>query len=128
MHGQSIQLSGQSHRKITDVDHFLHFAERFLRDLAGLERDEFPQIFFSLTEFVADAPDELSAPGRGYETPLHECIVCGADDAIRVISRRPCDGRKGAAVDRRARGDLFSIGRKEFPPRARPGDIRFDSQ
>ena len=32
---QAVELPGEADGEVADVDHLLHFAERFLRDLAG---------------------------------------------------------------------------------------------
>ena len=63
--GETVKLARETDREIADVDHLLHFAEAFLQDLAGFERDEAAQRILVGAQFLA----EQSAPARRGAAP-----------------------------------------------------------
>ena len=73
--GQPVQLPRQTDGKITDIDHFLHFASAFGRDFARLYRDQPRQIVLVIAQGIAEQPDKLAAARRGNRTPLQKCLV-----------------------------------------------------
>ena len=64
--GQAVELARQTDREIADVDHLLHFAEAFLQDLAGFERDEAAER--SLLARNSSPNRRTSSPRRGAGT------------------------------------------------------------
>ena len=62
---QAIELPAQPYGKIAQVDHFLHLAQRLLRDLAGFPANEKGQFRLDLAKLFADAADQLTASGAG---------------------------------------------------------------
>ena len=69
---QSVQLAGETDGKVADVDHLLHFAHRFRRDLAGLERHEGCEIILGAAQLLAEQADEFAASRRRNVAPLDE--------------------------------------------------------
>ena len=68
-HGKSIQLPGQTHGKIADVDHLLHLTQSFLVDLAAFQRDQGTQRLLVPAQLAGEQPYQL-APLRGrYRAP-----------------------------------------------------------
>jgi hypothetical protein len=66
---QAMQLARKTDGEIADVDHFLHFAQRFLRDLARLDGDQPSELGLVGAKLVAETADELAANGRRYRPP-----------------------------------------------------------
>jgi len=100
---QAVELAGKADREIADVDHFLHFAEAFRRDLAGFERDEAAECGLVLAQHVAEHAHQFAAHRRGHRAPLEECVVRGVDLALGVGGRVDRQRRERRAVERRAR-------------------------
>src|SRR5690606_42112262 len=63
MHGQAIQLTGEPHGKIADVDHFLHLSPSFLQALSHFERNQCAEPFFLLAELIPYLPDDFAPLG-----------------------------------------------------------------
>ena len=71
VHGQTMQLSREAHRKISDVDALDHLTNAFREDLAHFETDERLEILFVLTERVADATNNpLAWALEAFATPV----------------------------------------------------------
>ena len=60
---QTVQLTGQAGREVTDIDHLLHFAVAFGAYFAHLEADQITERLLLLAERVAEI--RTSAPRRG---------------------------------------------------------------
>jgi hypothetical protein len=100
--GEAVELAREADGKIADVDHLLHFAEPFLQDLAGLDRDEAAEFGLVRAQRFAEQPHQLAAPRRGHDAPSEKSLlrrVDGTRDIARRHRRKPCDLD---AVDRRA--------------------------
>ena len=72
---QAVELTGETDREIADVDHFLHFAETFGRDLAGFDGDEAAEIGLMGAQFLAEQADQFAALRGGNQAPGAECCV-----------------------------------------------------
>jgi hypothetical protein len=100
--GETVELARETDREVADVDHLLHFAEAFLQNLAGFERDEAAQRILVGAQFLAEQAHEFAAPGRGHIAPRAERFDACRDlflDGRRRVERDAPDFR---AVDRRA--------------------------
>ena len=87
---QAIQLAREADREVADVDDFLHFAQPFAEDLAGLERDEFPERLLVAAHAAREATHQFAAHRRGYGAPGEECFLRGGNpggDDFRAIDR-----------------------------------------
>ena len=69
---QAVELARQADGEVADVDHLLHFAERFLGDLAGFEGNEGGKVGLALAKLLTDTADELAAFGGGDGAPGSE--------------------------------------------------------
>jgi hypothetical protein len=69
--GQAVQLARQTDGEIADVDHFLHFAQAFGGDLAGLKRHQRAQFGLGGAQFFAQqgAPVRRAAGREPRATP-----------------------------------------------------------
>ena len=67
--GQAVQLARQPDGEIADVDHFLHFAQPFLQDLAGLDGHQPPERLLVRAHQLAEPAHQLTAPGRRHAAP-----------------------------------------------------------
>src|SRR6185369_4565414 len=96
---EAVELARQAHREVADVDHLLHFAERFLDDLGVFQRDDSGQPFLRGPQLLAEEPHKLAPARRWYRPPFFECLsgLCGG--CARVAHRYPANLR---AVDRGA--------------------------
>src|SRR5210317_1749285 len=90
VHCQTVQLSGQSNRKVADVDHFLHLSQAFLQTFAHFIRDEFTKRIFELSQLLPKLPDNLSALRCRNTSPMRECVLSRFNDPL-VVFLRSCD-------------------------------------
>ena len=82
----AVELAGQPHRVVADVNHLLNFAETFRANLADLQRDEVREIGLVLAQFVSETADEFSPAWRGRLTPAEKSLARFADGALRRVS------------------------------------------
>ena len=103
MHGQAVQLARQTHGKIADVDHFLHFAVAFRLDLAHFKGHQRTERIFVGAQGVGTQTDGFAA-FRGRGRPPHGVGGFGAGDEGVVIALaggvNAADDFAGARVDR----------------------------
>ena len=71
----SVQLAREPDGEVADVDHLLHLAEAFLRDLPDLERHKGTERLLLAAELLAQEAHELPAPRRRYLAPRLECTA-----------------------------------------------------
>ena len=69
---QPMQLATESHRKVTDIDHFLNFTQRFLGNLSYLPGNQSGQIHLAFAKPITDSPDKLTPLRGGYHSPGHK--------------------------------------------------------
>ncbi|MCY1431553.1 hypothetical protein D9M71_475250 [compost metagenome] len=102
--GQAVELARQADGEVADVDHFLHFAQAFLGDLAGLPGHQFAQLDLVLAQHFAVLADQLATARRRHLAPGLEGL-CGAGD-LRVDfgAAFQAHGADAAAVDGRMNG------------------------
>src|SRR5689334_17104296 len=96
-----MELAREADGEVADVDPLLDLAERLGPDLAGLQGDQRGKVLLPLADGLADAPDQLAAPGRGDESPEAERLGVGPGGAVNVAGGRRADERQARAVDRR---------------------------
>jgi hypothetical protein len=101
--GEAVELAGEADREIADIDHFLHFAEAFGGDLAGLQGDEPAKIGLRRPQLLSEQTDELAAAGCGHKTPGLERLVRPTDRGSRLVHRGLAHLRHHFTGDRRAR-------------------------
>ena len=97
---QAVELARQTDGEVADVDHLLHFAQPFLQDLAGLERDERAE---SRLAARSSSPNRrTSSPRRGAGTDRHSLKAAAARATAAVTSVGECIGICGdpGTVDR----------------------------
>ena len=116
VHRQAVELPRQADREVAHVDHLLHFAQALGEDLAGLERDEPPELFLVRAQLLAELADDLAAPRRRDHAPGRERLGRGAHDGLVVVG-----GRLTHAPDRLAGGGVVGdeLGAAGFDPGAR---------
>lgn len=81
---EAVQLTREADGEIADIDHFLHFAQTFLENLARFERHEAAERFLFLAQAIAEQPHELAAARRGHVAPRGERGARGAERGIDV--------------------------------------------
>jgi hypothetical protein len=64
MHGQTMQLPGETYGEITDIDHFLYFSIPFLQAFAHFIGYQASQGGLFPPEGLADLADDLTSAGR----------------------------------------------------------------
>ncbi len=85
--GQAIELARQAHGEVADVDHLLHLAQAFGRDLAGLQRHQQAQVILGGAQFFAQQAHQLAtARGRNRAPGLEGGLRTG--DGGRGLGRR----------------------------------------
>jgi hypothetical protein len=81
---EAVELARQADREVADVDHFLHFARAFGRDLAGLQRDEAAQV--ALGARSSSPSSRTSSPRRGAGTLRQALKAAWARPMVPVAS------------------------------------------
>ena len=97
--GQAVELARETDREVADVDHLLHFAEAFLDDLAGFERDQLARAAAS----PRAVPRRAAGPARRAAAP--------GPSAIRGTPRRPSRAARIGIADRHP-PDLAAVDRR----------------
>ncbi len=64
MRCETVKLARQADGEVADIDHFLHFAQAFLHDLARFERHQPSERGLLLAQFLAEQTHEFAAPLR----------------------------------------------------------------
>src|SRR6185437_1550386 len=96
--GEAVELAREADSEIADIDHLLHFAEAFLQDLAGLDRDETAELGLVRAQGLAEAAHQLAAPWRRHTAPAEEGAMRRADRALHIGARRHGQPRELGAV------------------------------
>ena len=86
MHGKSVQLSAQAHRKITDIYHFLHFAQTFLQTFPHFKAYQTAKVIFIVAKFIANLPYNFASFWSRVGTPFCKSLFCNFH---RSIINRP---------------------------------------
>ena len=99
---EAVQLPGQPHREVADVDHLLHLAQALLADLAGLEGDQRAQRLLLLAQLVGQQAHQLAAPWCRHVAPDLERLHRPRDRGLRVGLAGRVEVRDHLARDGRA--------------------------
>ncbi|MNQ73476.1 hypothetical protein D3C85_882070 [compost metagenome] len=102
--GKAVELARQTNGEVADIDHFLHFTQAFLGDLAGFDGDQFAQLDLVLAQDLTVQPDQLAPARGGYVAPGQKGLVSRFDlaqDCRRAFQGDRCDP---AAIDRGVNG------------------------
>jgi hypothetical protein len=86
LHRKPVELPRESHRKIGNVDHLLHFAFAFSQNLSVFERNERAETVLVLSQFLADRTYDLAANRGGAQTPASEYLLAVCDDLFVLSS------------------------------------------
>ncbi|MNT11442.1 hypothetical protein D3C72_1463240 [compost metagenome] len=73
--GQAVQLARQADGEVADVDHFLHFTQAFLGDLAGFDGNQFAQRRLVFPQDFAKQANQLTATRRRHVAPGLEGLL-----------------------------------------------------
>ena len=99
--GQAVQLARQANGEVADVDHFLHFAQAFLGDLAGFDRNQLAEVGLVLTQHLAEQAHQLATARGRHAAP-------GFEGALGLI-----DAGDGLGLaEQFHRGDLAAVDRR----------------
>ena len=111
---QSVKLARQADGEVAHVDHFLDFALPLGADLAGLQRDQKPEIGLEGTKGGSDLADDFSSPRRRNEPPRSKRRSRAIDDSLviggrgRAHSRQRLAGGRVGRMNQTAGGGLNS--------------------
>ena len=100
VHGEPVELTGESYGEIADVDHLLDLAFAFCLDLAGLPGHQRAEVCLARSEGVTELTHVLSADGSGNHPPGREAFLRGAYDCLVVGLRRLAHGCDDLAIRR----------------------------
>ena len=73
-HRAAIELPGEPHCEVADVDHLLHLADTLGKDLSHLEGHQRAERLDFLPQGIAQTSDVLPALGGGQKAPAVECL------------------------------------------------------
>ncbi|MCA9991754.1 MAG: hypothetical protein KDE29_12220 [Anaerolineales bacterium] len=107
-HGQAVELARESHGKVGDVDHLLHFAVPFGADFAHFQADQVAQRLLVLAQGAAQVADEQAALRGGPLAPLLEAGLGLAHDLVVLGGGGLADAGDGLAGG--------GVGADEFVP------------
>ena len=94
-HRVPIELPGEAHGEVADVDHLLYLADTLGEDLSHLEGDQGAERLDFLPQGVAQTSDVLPALGGGQKAPPVECLDRLGDHPVVIRFRRHPNGRQG---------------------------------
>ena len=104
--GQTKQLTRQTHGIVANINHLLHFAERFRQNLTGLYRNQAGQVGLGRAQFHAQETNKFT-PLRGWSVaPLQEGRVGLLDRKSHLITGRILDMGHDLAGDGRGDGTI----------------------
>ncbi len=84
----AVELAREADGEVADVDHLLHLAESFLRDLADLEGHERAERLLLAAQLLAEQANELATPRRGNRAPRGERLGRARDGGVGAARRR----------------------------------------
>ncbi len=99
--GQAVQLTRQADGEIADVDHFLNFAQAFLGNLAGFDRNQLAKVGLVLTQHLAKQAHQLATARGRHAAPSFEGAVGLIDAGSGLGLAKQFHRGDLAAVDRR---------------------------
>ncbi len=127
--GQAVQLARQPDREVADVDHLLHFAQPFLQDLAGFERDQLAEMLLVFAQHFAETPHHLAAHRRRHQGPAGLRHAGAFDARIRIGQAAGRQMPEDLAVDGRAHrqcaGRAFTVAPGRLQPDGLPAGREF---
>ncbi|MNZ71074.1 hypothetical protein D3C78_894290 [compost metagenome] len=97
--GQAVELARQADGEVADVDHFLHFAQAFLGDLAGLPGHQLAQLRLARAQLLAEQAHQFAPPGRRHLAPGVEGVGGAADLLLHLGGALQVHGTQAATVD-----------------------------
>eukprot|EP01132_Coremiostelium_polycephalum_P017959 gene17958-biopygen9566 len=114
--GQAVQLARQADGEVADVDHFLHFTQTFLGDLAGFPRHQLAEVGLVLAQHVAELAHQLTTTGGRHLAPGLECMLGATDLLLHLGGAFPVHTGNPAAINGRMHG-LFTrlVQRRVYP-------------
>ncbi|MNL17667.1 hypothetical protein D3C87_1387710 [compost metagenome] len=117
--GEAVKLAGQTDREIANIDHLLHFAETFGRDLARFQRDEPTEICLEGAQFFAQKADQFATARSRHVAPNLEGGIGLVDHGCDTLDRNgleACDlftryraERRHIAAGIKIAGDAHSV-------------------
>jgi hypothetical protein len=96
--GEAVELPGQAHREVADVDHLLDLALTLGQDLPHLQGDQGAQGVLLLPELVPQLTNHLAPLRRRNGPPLQERLVRPVHDAVVLLLGHGLDGADHLAV------------------------------
>ena len=98
---QTIQLPRKTNRKIADIDHLLHFAQAFGKNLPAFERHKLAEFVLVPAQFFAEQADQFAALRRRNVAPHIEGFRGILDLGVERGGAVAFQACQLAAVDRR---------------------------
>src|SRR4051812_34207356 len=99
LNGQTVQHARLPNGEIANIDHLLNFALAFGNDLAGLKRNELPQLMFKIAQGVPKATNRISSHWPRSNTPFQKCFMSPTDREFIIFIRCGADPSDHLAVD-----------------------------
>ena len=96
-HRATVELAGETHGEVADVDHLLDLAPRLGGDLADLDADQVREVVLVRGQQLAEALDQPAAHRRRDGAPLQERGVRAVDRPLDVRGAREGHRRDGLA-------------------------------
>ncbi|RMO11514.1 hypothetical protein ALQ47_05296 [Pseudomonas cichorii] len=98
--GQAVKLTGKADSEVADIDHFLHFTQTFLSDLAGFDGHQFAQRRFVFAQHFTEDAHQLATAWSRNRAPFQKRAVGAVDAGHDLRLAFQADGGNLAAIDR----------------------------
>ncbi len=110
LHGETVQLPGEPHGEVGDVDHLLYLAAAFGEDFAHFQGDQGAQVVLRAAQFLGHLANDLAAFGRGEHAPPPERLRRPAEHLLVVLAGGHLHMSQHASVARADGGQVSPAG------------------
>src|SRR5437773_1975951 len=105
---QPIKLARKADSEIANIDHLLHFAFAFDKNLSRFERHKPRKVAFKFAQRIPEPPDRFAANRRGNSPPFQESLVRARHGCFIILRPSGADRGDHLAIDRRHLFERFA--------------------
>ena len=98
-HGEAVELPGQAHGEVADVDHLLDLAQALAQGLAHLQGHQLGQGRLVPAQLIAQGLHHLAPLGRRHLLPGRKGAMAARQDGVELRRGHVHHGGQGGAID-----------------------------